>query len=311
MMNATGIAGLAVGLAWCTLAASAEENYWAKIHNLLEKANTREAAEAARKYVQSLNSDQLLIAGRQCGRELQDAIDSGQPGAGDGAIAFGFFSESYPRATNDLRDIGPILQEIRDKTQPAIWRSELIGILLGRRWDAKLNNHQRNQVFECLEEVLNDKTDGVRGKIPLRLAHLLLGMFKDYRGALRSNTQDKQAEKELEAFAEQVGKYFENNRKLLSDVATPSTLREKLLAGMMVCYKESLPGSGSAKDIVIQAVTNYRDYPESLWPQLAAYAVDDLHMANVDTILDQMISQAVDTTIGGKIQVQKSMGRKK
>ncbi len=306
------MAMLLIGLVCHNISALAEEHCWPTIRKLLQETKTREEAQVARKYLESLTAEQLIVAGRDCGREIQNAIDSGKPGAGEGVIAFGFFSVYYPHASGDLRDIAPILREIRDKSQPTIWRSELIGILLGRKWDAKLTTHQRKQVFASLEKVLNDKTEVVcvRQKIPTRLANVFLRLFKKYSNTLQEDFQDTQTEQELNVLTEQVSTYLENTRKLISDSTTPLILRKKLLTGMTVCYKQGIPCSGTARDFVIHVVANYRDYPESLWPQIAYYVVDDLHIANADTILDKMISQADDKMVKKKIQALKSMGKK-
>ncbi|NQU23712.1 MAG: hypothetical protein HQ567_20715 [Candidatus Nealsonbacteria bacterium] len=320
ILKATIMLSLIVGLAWCARSAPAEEGHWAKIRAFLEEyeeAKTPEArkavAEAAEKYLKSLTAEQLIVAGRQCAREVEN--DPKDP-RHEGAIAMGFFYVRYPPAADDLRDISPILQEIRDKTQPALWRRQLIGFLLtSSKWSAKLNNDQRQQVFDCVETILNDKADSiyVRSKIPTRLSRTLLKMYKDYGDASQDDAQDNQTEREktLKEFTERVGKYLENNLKLFSDPTTPLTLRQRLLIGAVFCYQQSIPGSGGTKEIVLQAFANYRDYPEGLWQQLARYAMEDFHVTNADDVLDQMIRETSDESLKGLLQYQKKKARKR
>jgi len=312
-MKAIMMVNLVVGLACFVRPALAKENYWAPIRKFMVEAETPETREAMVKYVNSLSAKQLIIAGRQCAREVEN--DPKDPHH-EGAIALNFFYTRYPPAADNLRDIGPILQEIEDKTQPALWRGQLIGFLLASsKWTAKINNDQRQQVFDCVEKLLNDKTDSiyVRSKIPLDLAHTLSKMYKDYSDASREDAQDKQAERQktLKEFTERVGKYQENNLKLFSDPTTPSTLRRLLLAGAMTCYQQGVPGSGGVKEVVIKAFTNYQNYPESLWQQLARYAIEDFHVANANDILDQMIHQVRDESIKRLLQSRKFTGRKR
>ena len=315
-MKAMMMVTLIVGLTSCAPPAPPEEGHWAKIRTFLKEydveAQTPEArkavSEAGDKYLKSLSAEQLIVAGRQCARELQRAIDTGRPSAGEGVIGFGFFSQYYPPAADDLRDIGSIRQEIQDKTQPPVWRSELIGMLLGRRWDAKLTSIQRQQVFDCVERILNDKTDSIyiRERIPTRLARILSKMHKEYVDAARNAPPHQQAgrQKTLREFTERVGRYVENSLKWFSDPTTPLRLRGRLLAGARICYRDGVPGSGGVKDVVVQAFTDYQDYPESLWPELARYAMEDFQVPNANEILEQMIRHTSDDSIKRRLQFQ-------
>lgn len=313
-MKATVIITLVAGVTCFIRPALAEQDYWTPIRKfLLQEERTPEASEAAEKYVKFLTGEQLILAGRQCAREVEN--DPKDPHH-EGLIGLGFFYQYYPSAADNLRDISPLLQEIKDKRQSPLWRGQLISFLLtSRKWTAQIGNDQRQQVFDCVENILNDKTDSiyVRNKIPTRLARTLSEMHKDYSDASRDDVQDKPAErkKKLKQFRERVGKYLEDNLKLFSDPTTPVPLRQRLLAGAVICYQQGVPGSGGAKEIVLQAFANYRHYPEGLWPQLARYAMEDFHVANADDVLDQMIRETSDASLTRQLQYHKNSARKR
>jgi hypothetical protein len=293
------VISLFLALASNAAPAPADAEYWPKIRTLLQEAKTREGDEAAKKYLESLTPEQLLLAGRACGREIQNAIDAGKSRASEGVIAFGFFSEYYLRATNGLRTIDPILHEIRDKTQPPAWRSELIGMLLGRRWDAKLTNGQRQNAFDCLQEVLLDKSDSilVRAKIPLRLARALSAEFARCSEIARSDDKSQRDKILAKSLAKRIVTQIQNDLKLFRDTRTPLVLRQKLLAGIVAYYRARTPGSELAKDAILEGFTKYRDYPDALWPQFSLYAVEDLRVPNAGEILDDMTRATKDEAV--------------
>lgn len=287
------------------------------------KAKKAETLTSFREYMESFTTEQLIIAGRRCGREIQDAIDSGRPSAGEGAMALQFFIEYYPLASNNVQDVRPILREITDKSQPAVWRCVLSDSMLAvndnDELSAKLTNDQRQQVFDCVGQILNDQSDSiqVRYVIPSRLARMLSKMFKDYTDAARGDVPHQRAEKEqrLTEFSQRVEQYVADILKLFSDPTTPMgryEFRARLLGDAMICYREGLPGAARAKDVVIDAFAHYQDYPESLWPTLAAYAIDDFHVPNANEVLDEMISKASDEGINSvKDQLQYRKQRSK
>lgn len=290
-------------LACYALQASAEEDYWVRIRTLLNEAKTREDAEAARNYVESLTAEQLIIAGRQCGHEIQEGIDAGRPGAGEGVIALAFFWEAYPRAADNLRDVDPLLREICDRNRPAVWRAELARSLLAVGDDDELGtpltNEQRQQVFASLEPILGDSTDclRVRNAIPLSLARMLSAMYKDYSGAARCAAPDQrlQSENSLKELSGRIERYVENTLVIFHDPTTPTApypFRQRVLESALICNRENLPGSARVKDVVLGALARYQQYPQALWPQLAWAAIEDFHDPSAQDVLEEMIGEA-------------------
>jgi hypothetical protein len=131
-------------------------------------------------------------------------------------------------------------------------------------------------------------------------------MHRDYSKA-NAGGQEGEKERTLKAFRERIGKHVENSLRLFSDPTTPEILRRSVLAGAMICYREGLPGTSRVKDVVVRAFADYQDYPQGLWPSLAAWAMEDFDVANADDTLEEMIRQASDRKTKDFLQYRKRM----
>lgn len=264
-----------VGFVLVLHCAHAAEPYWEKIRWHSENAKTEEERKAADQYIASLSPSQLITAGRECASEIESRVD---PKDWDSAgMPLGFFYQYYPKATGNLKDLNPILAEIANKRCSSYWRRFLIQLVLSS-WTGILTDQQRFVVVAHLMTILNDNDDAVsvREKIPLGAVHTLSAVFKAQRGG----DQGKSDTAAVETFVTNAVALFKNRD-------TPLRLRETVLHSLMLCHRNSLPGSSHIQTALGQALQTYKEYPVRLWPLLTKYG-KQLKIENVQNIIEKI-----------------------
>ncbi|MEI6972555.1 MAG: hypothetical protein WCL44_13685 [bacterium] len=258
----------------------ADDSCWQTIKTHLATADTDEQMRVADQYIASLTPNQLIMAGRECSREIESKVD---PKEWDvAAVSLGFFYQYYPRKADNLRDVNPIIDEIRNKVCPPSWRRFLVRLLLSSWKERLLTPEQRLRIAESLAPILYDNGDSihVREEIPLGVANAIAAAVKAQRGNGNVEGQSNTVGAVSEA-------YVTNALGLFRRSDTPLSIRQALLTSLVVIHRHDLPVSDRVKDSVRQALHNHKDYPKGLWGPLLE-AARRMKVDNIDAVAREM-----------------------
>ncbi len=284
------------------------DEYWKYIKQLL-KENTPIAEADFKGYMEYLSADQLLIAARQCSKD----IEQNKPEHWEEAsMALGFFYEYYPRKTNNLRSVKPLLDDLRNKQQNVCWRYCIMHLL--DAWDEELGMLQSLHSANVMKAILKDASEPsiLRVKAAIESGELYRKVHNNnlrqdpkvkrlienggkYNDVLRDAKSGKvklagrtiEANEKIEAsFAELIQPQIE----MFSEPNIPVDTRLNLI-GSLVKLRE-YDSSGRIKQAMSEALRNYKDYEERLWFYLARINV--VYFDNEEearSILQQMIDE--------------------
>lgn len=140
----------------CSGLAIAETNHWEIIRNYLS-IDTPAAYKELGSYVESLNADELIEAGRQCSMKA-DATCPESIFCEETLYLLGFFYNKYPKK-NGLADIDRIFNEIENKQQTNFWRASLIDFLGNNDWLSLLNSEQQYSAVDRMFRIIPDANE--------------------------------------------------------------------------------------------------------------------------------------------------------
>ena len=327
MINIGTIAVLAT-MSLCTSAVP-EANHWEVIKDLTKvynDARTLEASQAAsavlHEYLDGLTASQLIAAARDYAQEVQET----EPydlwiGAGMGLR---FFWGHYPKASNGLRSVGPLLADMTDKNQPVFWRwmlCQLIG-----EWGVKLHPQQRLQAAMAMRGLFSDGSEPVKLRVhSVAQSSLLLayayennlrndpnvrsfveehGPDADYvtavqQGHVRPSGATMKLDKETRA---EITAHIAKQRELFAQADLPTDLRAETIRAWCVYRRRNL-GPPELRTILSDAAIRFREFDEKLWLFLIRANLGPYQNHDLRGLLDQMIDTATDKSI------RKQLGR--
>jgi len=287
----------------------AEENHWQVIKQLWQE-DKRERSTKSRRYLESLSADDLLIAARQCAEEIEQRLG---PEDWDMAIMdLGFFYQYYPGKTDNLKNIEPLLNDLKDRSQSLFWRRAIMQFLVS--WRGELNAEQSFDAASIVKTILADMSEPMH--IRIKAARESASLFrKAYDWNLHNDPNVKQliaAGKKYDAILRDI----KNGRIKLANetvqmhkqikVAIVQSIQSQLaifsednisteLRGKLIATLAELRGydsTGRIKQAMSDALKNYKNYDEKLWQQLVRTNIVYFQNEEAESILHQMIDEA-------------------
>ncbi|MBN1795605.1 MAG: hypothetical protein JW804_02935 [Sedimentisphaerales bacterium] len=296
-----------------------EENYWEIIkQKMVECENaTREDAEVLsiefQRYIASLSAGQLLIATRDCAAEVQQRITPER--WTEGLWAMGFFLHYYPQKTNNVEDVSPLLNDLKDKSQPEFWRYCIMQSF-GEWRKEFVRPKQCFDAANMMRDIFTDSSE------PEKLREQAVSEFKElYFRAYENNINNDPNVKQLVESGrtyEQVKGDIEGGRVRLADetvemkkqieTAIAQSIQYQLkffaepnmpvyLGGEVIATLAQLRGfdeTGQIKQTMNNALKNYKNYNQKLWHQLARTNIVYFNNEEAESILENMIDEAKD-----------------
>jgi hypothetical protein len=266
--------------------ANIERNYWQEIRNILEDSNSRKYRE----YFNELSADELIIAGRQCSKELQEIT---KPEDWDmvGSMALSFFYENYPTKTNSLEDISPLINELKDKTQLPFWRRMLLHIL-GGSWSSNLNVQNRISTAKIMYEIYSDDSENVllKPKAIRKSTELLISVY-----AVNLKNDPNAAIKANEKVLAEINRSIKAQISMFSDKSTDPAIQESIIVSWARYHKHNLTPPQVSQTLA-EAVDNYKNYDERLWKLLVRTNIRSFANRAAEAKLQNMIDEAKDET---------------
>ena len=128
-----------------------EKNYWKPIREAREVKNDPNIGLKTKEYIESLSTEQLMMAGRQFAEEFDNEFHRKGFAEGTGFL-IGFFIYQYPK-TAGLEDLRPIFKDIEDPNQTDMWRSTLIHAF-SDDWSSKIPDSQLHEVVNTIDKIL-------------------------------------------------------------------------------------------------------------------------------------------------------------
>ena len=259
-------------------AACAEEPYWANIRTLSETAERdKDKRQDMVNYVTSLTPEQLIVAGRQCSREVEQQHQPRELWNGH-AISLGFFYQFYPLRSGDTNVLGRLLDEIADTNQCAFWRGSLL-MMLGNQ---RLGEASAFHAVDRLCPVLRDPRTApyVSERIPHAIGSLFAGCYQGQKGKAVSAEATNRLAKAVQTY---VGTAFE----LLKRDDIPGQTQLAILGDLGGCYRRGLPATERVREGVERALRDYQHYHHELWLPLAKYS-REMKITNVEDVVTQI-----------------------
>jgi len=282
--------GLAVA-AYC-----AEQEQWQRLSDLMG-AITRNPAGAERQaavreyeqYLENLTVDQLVLAGRQMGRHVEQNLDRAR--WFEAGWALHWLYESYPRKSGNLHVLQPLLTELGDNGQPEFWRWALIQ-LLTVEWD--LPEDVRMDVLQTLSRLGADlkAPDGLRQQA-LVGAPALLRTIKP----VAPGEQDEERLAFQRQVEETASAFVRTASGVLGDEKAPADVRRAALTALAKCHRLDLPLKAQIEAVLADAVARYKSFPEAAWPDLAAVAAKTLQAPDAPKTVERMLAAASDEQV--------------
>ena len=321
----------------------AEENHWQIIRGYLVAGNElskkrasssnsdelknctkkgKEVAKEYRKYLDSLTAEQLIVAARQCSVEVEQ--HNTNPEEWDMAsMALAFFWQYYPLKTNNLEDISPLLDDLKDKSQSPFWRNAIMQ-LLGVEWHRELRDKPelRLDAAYAMNAILTDTSEPIflrvkaareSGKF-FRRAHKwnlsrdieinrLIEKGRKYSDVIKdaeigkvmvaSETVEKN--KQIEAA---IAKSIKAQINIFSEPNLPAYLGLNLIGSLKEL--RGFDETGQIKEAMSNALQNYRNYDEYLWRYLVRTNVVYFDNKDVNPVLEKMIEDVKDVKTEGR-----------
>jgi len=303
------LVGLAVIVTLVTtrvVCAEEGHNYWAEIRHHLEMTDAvapgSPAAKKAVSYIESLSAGELMIAGRQAASEMQQHRRRDWPIV---AMNLGWFYKYYPEKTEGLKDISPLLAEIRNPDRSTYWRWYL-GDLLTNVWDReeRLTNDQRRKVVACLLPVLgSDKESTPLRAIAAPRIPRLLGRLQT---ALTASPRRQRHSDEQRALAHLARFYLRASANVLRESDAKREVLQGVVAGLTHLQCAGLPGQKGAAELITAAARDYKRYPEGMWPQLMVAAVHVNSWEETKRLTAEAAAGATDTEVAERLKTAHS-----
>lgn len=244
------------------------EKHWEEVEKRLEKAITAETQEARKaylNYVGSLSGPELLATARFGAHRISE--DEGPALTHEAAVRLSCFAEYYPEKTNNLKNIKPLLEELKTKNHSDLWRKWVLVLLTGE-WRSKLGRHQQTDVIDTLNTILADRQDSknFRAQIPTRIRSLLIDLW--------GKNADKKAdltEKPLDSLRQLTGETLKVFRKVLKECEGADLGNNTFSAAAGLAARD-LPVPSQMFKFLDKLLASWDEQPEWMWFQLASYA---------------------------------------
>lgn len=296
--------------------AKADEDYWHSIYQLLE-SKAPDAGTQFKKYMESLSTEQLLVAARQCSIEIQKSNPEDWEEVSVMCFTY-FFEEYYPAKTNNLEDISPLLSDLKDKSQLLVWRGAIMR-LLSTDWGDKLNQRQSFDAADAMNTVLVDTSEPVFLRV--KAARESTKLFRSaYKNIFCNDPNVKQLvmggksydEIEIDVQAGRVklaNETIQMQSQIKAAIAQSIQSQLKIFAGPnltvyldrdLIATLTKLRGfdsSGLIKKAMSNALKNYENHDQQLWQQLARTNIVYFDNQEAESILEEMIGKAEDKRV--------------
>jgi len=304
-----------------------QEDVWETIKahlTRIDDSGSREDQMAAKTYLESLTAEQLIEAGRAAGRDVERHTDPQYWYKAPMALAF--FWMYYPRASDDLADLGPLLKELAAKDESPVWRKTVFHMLTDDRWQTLLTTEQSLHVADALQALVVDESEPVflREPIPVDVARMLRRRYLDVVSAdpaakalAAQGRSDQEILREAAAgnlalaqphaeaasrVADHVKGHFDIDVGLFASTATPTSVRSAAMHAMVIYWGFGFPVAQRAPIIVRDALRDYGQYDQALWPSLAWHALTELEVEGAQSVIEEMIATAHDEEVRSRLE---------
>ena len=299
---------------FCSRLVIAETDYWQVIKEYLTNPNPTETLSGEWvEYMESLTAEELLIAARQCSAEMESSVPSERWDMA--SIALGFFYEHYPRKTNNVEGISPLLNDLKDKSQPIFWRRYIMN-KLGGSWPGELDAEQSLNASKIVYKIYSDdleslllKPKAIRNSTELLVRAYYINLQKDPNFKQFTTKHQKMGTREL-VNAVRAGNVkllqqtIEANEKVLAEINKAITKQLSLLSRKQVDasiktsiivafarYHECHLDPPQVSQALANAINDYKNYDKELWYLLARTNVIVFGNQNAGIKLQEMIDE--------------------
>ncbi len=317
------------------------DEYWPTIKKLLiqcGEADGRAAHDEAylkfRHYLDALSADQLIEAGRQCS-QAADAIEPGTVYCKESFYLVQFFEGQYPKL-DELKDIEPMLKEIKDRNQTNLWRITLIDYLDNSKWMKLLSDEQMYSVVDVMKTVILGETehDALRYEAIKTLQHIL-GQLERHQlltdpivqMQLTRGVKLEKIKKEINHGQLKLSDNYKRNQArllrcygdfsqtlftIIDEPGANPSLQQATVSGLHICSKREHACTDQVKSVLEDSFRNYKRFDFSIWDSLLYVGDEVLQLPDADEIAGKMLSEIQriyenekDKKTGHKIKSQK------
>lgn len=277
--------------------AKAEEQYWKTIKNYIlayDKAegiseNDRISKEFS-EYLDSLTSEQLIEAGKQCSEEGNASFHKKGFAEGTGFV-ISFFIAQYPKTTG-LENLQPIFIEIEDANQTDMWRSTLIHSFSTSLWQKKLSDSQLRDVTNNIDKIITSKNVYYRTvNESLYTTRAMLQEMESRKAINASLTNDVNKSNQENKAKETTEYYTRFSRRLISISNEPNLnpeLQEVSFVLMRDVLDKPIRNKTEVNTTLANAVRNYEKYDVKTWRLLSQIGIEKLKITDGEQIAKEM-----------------------
>ena len=264
----------------------AEGPYWETIKQLMSDYNGAMGIEvnelAAKKYtdyLDSLSVEQLINAGRDCSRELNESFLANGFSEGTGFV-ISFFLHYYSKKTG-MKYLDPIIADINDPNQTEMWRSTLIHAFREGVWKNELTIEQFQILIDTIDETLKKEEDSF---------HVIKESIYTTRSLLQTieGKIDSPVDSYGQAMAERYGRFSMRLLNVFNDPNSTPELQQISLALTLELYEKPINTKAHIKSLFIRTIHNFRDYPEGTWIHLVKFGKVELELKEVKELVQAM-----------------------
>jgi hypothetical protein len=289
-----------------------EKNYWKPIKEAWEVKNDPNIGLKTKEYIESLSSEQLMMAGRQCAIELDKEFH--RKGFAEGAgFLIAFFIDQYPK-TASLEDLRPVFKDIEDPNQTDMWRSTLIHAF-SDNWSSKIPDSQLREVADIIDKILASRNVYYRViNESLYTTKHMLQEIENRNMLQKSSADSNSANNQADKIAEIAAYYTRFSKRLLNIVSEPNLnpeLQRVSFSLLRDILDKPLETKADIKNTLADAVRNYEKYDEKTWKFLLQIGIEKLQMPDGKQIakemtdkLEQKIKKAPNNNIKVPLQIE-------
>ena len=288
-----------------------DEDYWKNIRRRILAynkagglADVERTEDALHEYLQSLGPRALILAGRQATSEATGvSLDADDP---EYIRSMVWFWEYYPKNTNGLSEIQPLLVEIQDARTQHEWRHYL-EYLLTEEWEeeGRLTNDQRLKISDALLSVLEREDEH-----PAVVAGAAEGVPKSLAALKEDLPPAEEAKKRREALRALTGlseRYLKTAAVLVSEPEGDAAVLRATLGGLVRVAELGVAETGAARAALRKAARNFASYPEELWPRLMLTAVKLRAEADFEKLLAEASDAAEQEQVAERLGAVRSL----
>ncbi len=278
----------------------AEEQYWKTIKNYIltyDKAegiseNDRISKEFS-EYLDSLTSEQLIEAGRQCSEDINDSFYKHGFSEGSGFV-ISFFIAQYPK-TAGLEDLRPIFNEIEDPNSTDMWRSTLIHSFSTSLWQKKLSDSQLRDVTNNIDKIITSKNVYYRTVNESLYTTRAILQEKENRNAKiislsndANNVNNRNQEQKTKEITEHYTRFSQRLISISSEPNLNPVLQMVSFAMMRGVLDKPIRNKTEVNATLANAVRNYEKYDVKTWRLLSQIGIEKLKIMDGEQIAKRM-----------------------